>query len=223
MTIFESSWLQIFSQKQPKYSGTFWATLKNVTFEVKCCCVFFGHHGKIWATFTFYIWSHCKSMWRISISFSARRLGQEHPPLSTTCVTRFGIICKIFKTLGKILTVFFLFGKMLSVLWQNFDIANGQILKNTTTQSCAFPFALEHTGSKERGSVHLLQIWHKSGKVTEALNTFAAAPWALKKHYHRKVVFVHLKSSGILSLECTVFCSTFWGVDIYAIKLFFLH
>ena len=110
---------------------------------------------------------------------------------------------------------------MLSVLWQNFDIANGQILKNTTTQSCAFPFALEHTGSKERGSVHFLQIWHKSGKVTEALNTFAAAPWALKKHYHRKVVFVHLKSSGILSLECTVFCSTFWGVDIYAIKLFF--
>ena len=107
---------------------------------------------------------------------NSRRLGQEHPPLSTTCVTRFGVICKIFKALGKFLTVFFLFGKMLSVLWQNFDIANGQILKNTTTQSCAFPFALEHTGSKERGSVHFLQIWHKSGKVTEALNTFAAAP-----------------------------------------------
>ena len=60
-----------------------------------------------------------------------------------TSVTRFGEISPFGKNLlalGKFLTVYFLFGKMLSLLWQICDIiglifgvANGQILKNILT------------------------------------------------------------------------------------------
>ena len=55
-------------------------------------------------------------------------------------VIRFGHFGKSLQVFGKFLTVYFLFGKMLSLLWQICDIiglyfivANGQILKNNLT------------------------------------------------------------------------------------------
>ena len=52
----------------------------------------------------------------------------------------FTTLTKSFQVLGKIMTVYFLFGKMLCLLWQIcnivgliFSIANGQIFKNNIT------------------------------------------------------------------------------------------
>ena len=63
----------------------------------------------------------------------------------------FATLAKVYKSLAIFLTVYFLFGKILSLLWQNCDIiglffivADGQILKNNPTIWSG------HTGRRNR-------------------------------------------------------------------------
>ena len=73
----------------------------------------------------------------------SRRTLQKLATKIRCSVTRFGEISPLwqkFRCFGKSLTVYFLFGKMLSQLWQTcyiifqiFTVANGQVLKNNLT------------------------------------------------------------------------------------------
>ena len=62
----------IFSTKVAKCYVTFWAILRNVTFQVK---TFWPNFGKFWATFYFSFWSHCKR--RIAVQIVTCLNGQD--------------------------------------------------------------------------------------------------------------------------------------------------
>ena len=72
---------------------------------------------------------------------------------------------KNLHVLSKIFKVYFLFGTMLSILWQNFDIivVNGQILKNNLTiwSHCPVdPFNWPFKDSPQQ-----LSTWEKEGSI----------------------------------------------------------
>ena len=89
----------------------------------------------------------------------------------TISVTRFGkisLLLQILNIFGKILMVYFLFGKMQSLLWPIcysigliFIVANDQILKNNpTTWSHCLPFTIYTLLSCGHNQPNPKQVWH---------------------------------------------------------------
>ena len=125
----------MFCPNLPHSPAIFVKVSKSIIFLVKS---FLGNFYRLLAIF---FWSH-GPLRKYLNGFQFTFFEVKRYELQTFKRHLFGVWPDFAKFLhfGKLLMVYFLFGKMLSLLWQIFDIigiiftvANGQILKNTIT------------------------------------------------------------------------------------------